>query len=170
MEVGMSILDGLTREQALAGLRENGATNGLYYLIVKDKVYAWPSNVFGDDAPTGATLHEWHAAINAHYDKPERPNPPASYPVVMVRHQDCGVYSKPFLFRVPDGVALKDGDKVICDTRYGEAVGFVSGPVYQASDDLLPLVCQGTGATLPLRFIVGKYSETVERFGLGGVK
>ena len=69
-----------------------------------------------------------------------------------------------YLFSVPESIQLKEGDKVKCDTRRGitDGVCFTDSVTINAS--ALPLVCKLTGATLPLKEIVGKVVTSVEMF------
>lgn len=74
--------------------------------------------------------------------------------VVVVQH-----LGKPtrYLFEVPDSVHLAPGDMVICDTRKGEAEGICITHSVICGENAFEAFVKLTGATLPLRKIVGKY-------------
>ena len=69
-----------------------------------------------------------------------------------------------YLFSVPENVTLKEGDKVKCDTRKGvtDGICFTDSAVINTS--ALPLIAKLTGATLPLKSVVGKVVTSVEPF------
>lgn len=69
-----------------------------------------------------------------------------------IKHDGC---EKPFLFSVGREEKLRGGVRVLCDTRYGAQEGNVFGDSFYISEEGLASVAKSTGATLPLREIVG---------------
>lgn len=79
--------------------------------------------------------------------------------IVIVQHD--GEFAR-YLFEVPDGVHLAPGDTVVCDTRKGEANAVCVTHSIVCGENAFEAFVKLTGATLPLRKIVGKYE--VNRF------
>ena len=68
--------------------------------------------------------------------------------------------SKKYLFSVPMGTTLKKYDKVVCDTARGEQEGICFTNSFIVESDALSQIALLTGATLPLKSVIGK-SEVV---------
>lgn len=71
---------------------------------------------------------------------------------VFVRHESS---NKPYLFCVDDMDRLRDGQKVICDTKIGESKGVCVGNSFCLSELALKSVAQAVGAELPLKRVLG---------------
>ena len=67
---------------------------------------------------------------------------------------------KNYLFSVPMGTTLKKDDKVVCDTARGEQEGICFTDSFIVESDTLSQIALLTGATLPLKSVIGK-SEIV---------
>ena len=67
---------------------------------------------------------------------------------------------KNYLFSVPMGTTLKKDDKVVCDTARGEQEGICFTDSFIVESDALSQIALLTGATLPLKSVIGK-SEVV---------
>ena len=81
--------------------------------------------------------------------------------IVIVQHEGKNAR---YLFEVPDGVHLAPGDTVVCDTCKGEANAVCVTHSIVCGENAFEAFVKLTGATLPLRKIVGKYE--LNRFGL----
>lgn len=84
--------------------------------------------------------------------------------IVLIRHDN---FNKDYLFQTP--TALHHGDRVLCDTSRGEQYGTAQCDSIQIGTDhnsqvVLEILVRITGATLPLKSIVGRETKTVERF------
>lgn len=75
--------------------------------------------------------------------------------IVMVKQS-----GKKYLFSVPMGTTLKKYDKVVCDTARGEQEGICFTDSFIVEADALKQIALFTGATLPLKSVIGK-SEMV---------
>lgn len=74
--------------------------------------------------------------------------------IVLIAHKDS---AKHYLFEAPDLWSLEEGDKVVCDSGYGEVSGKVlSAPIMVSQSDL-DFIVKGMNASLPLRRVLGKY-------------
>lgn len=71
---------------------------------------------------------------------------------VFVKHNDWG---KVFLFCVDDNNRLKNGQKVLCNTKNGESKGVCFGDSFVLSKHALNQVARAVGATLPLKAVTG---------------
>ena len=67
---------------------------------------------------------------------------------------------KNYLFNVPMGTMLEKDDKVVCDTARGEQEGICFTDSFIVEADALKQIALLTGATLPLKSVIGK-SEIV---------
>ena len=74
--------------------------------------------------------------------------------VVFVRH--APEQAKAYLFEGPGDVKLKNGWKVMVDTKYGKAYGACVGDSFWLDDAALCSVACAVGATLPLRKVEGQ--------------
>lgn len=79
--------------------------------------------------------------------------------VVVVRHAN----GMKCLFEIPDGVFLEVGDEVLCDTRKGETKATCITHSLTCGKYGFDALVTLTGATLPLKKIIGKYE--LNRFG-----
>lgn len=76
--------------------------------------------------------------------------------VVLVKHQLSG--NGPYLFAVPNGRKLKEGQPVIVDTRKGIATdGVCVADSFMADDIVLNALVLLSGARLPLRRVLGEH-------------
>lgn len=73
-----------------------------------------------------------------------------------------------YMFEVPDGVQLAPGDTVVCDTRKGEAKAVCITHSIVCGRNAFDAFVKLTGATFPLKKIIGKYE--LNRFAEGGRK
>ena len=71
---------------------------------------------------------------------------------VFLKHNDWG---KAFLFCVDDNNRLKNGQKVLCNTKNGESKGVCFGDSFVLSKHALKQVARAVGATLPLNAVTG---------------
>lgn len=80
--------------------------------------------------------------------------------VVLVKHQLSG--SGPYLFAVPNGRKLKEGQPVIVDTRKGIATdGVCAADSFMADDTVLNALVLLSGARLPLRRVLGEHQVVI---------
>lgn len=79
--------------------------------------------------------------------------------VVLIKHH-CS--RSTYLFQVPQGVVLKDGDEVIVETRNGEVGGICVCDSFELDGSPLNAVGTACGASFPLKSVVGRLK--VERF------
>lgn len=80
--------------------------------------------------------------------------------VVLVKHQLSG--NGPYLFAVPNGRKLKEGQPVIVDTRKGIATdGVCVTDSFSADDDSLNAMVLLSGAKLPLRRVLGEHQVII---------
>lgn len=75
--------------------------------------------------------------------------------IALVRHDA----PKSFLFAVPDGLDVHKGDRVICDTCKGDQKGTIEHGPEEVTPELLTMIADGCGATLPLRNVLRKVEE-----------
>lgn len=76
------------------------------------------------------------------------------YHLVFCKHSGNG---KTFLFGLDRAISLRDGDKVLVDTCKGESQALVVGDSFCVDSCALKSIAAATGATLPLRKVIGKY-------------
>ena len=80
--------------------------------------------------------------------------------VVLVKHQLRG--NGPYLFAVPNGRKLKEGQPVIVDTRKGIATdGVCVADSFMADDIVLNALVLLSGAKLPLRRVLGEHQVII---------
>lgn len=80
--------------------------------------------------------------------------------VVLVKHQLSG--NGPYLFAVPNGRKLKEGQPVIVDTRKGIATdGVCVADSFMADDIVLNALVLLSGAKLPLRRVLGEHQVII---------
>ena len=80
--------------------------------------------------------------------------------VVLVKHQLSG--NGPYLFAVPNGRKLKEGQPIIVDTRKGIATdGVCVTDSFSADDDSLNAMVLLSGAKLPLRRVLGEHQVII---------
>lgn len=79
--------------------------------------------------------------------------------VVFIRHD--GSFDT-YLFEVPANITLKEGEKVIVETKYGETDGVCACDSFTLCGDSLMAVMKVHSAYLPLKPVVGRVR--VERF------
>lgn len=90
---------------------------------------------------------------------------------VFIKH--TGSHKK-YLFNVDDMDRLKDGQTVLCDTRYGESEGICVGSSFSVSELALESICKGLDLDLPLKSVIGIIEEetirrkVIRRFGGSG--
>lgn len=74
--------------------------------------------------------------------------------IAVIKHQpNAGEH---YLFTVPEGVRLKAGDLVMCQTRHGEAYGWLAYDSFEVEGAALEALCRAHGAKT-LKPIVGVY-------------
>lgn len=74
--------------------------------------------------------------------------------IAVIKHQpNAGAH---YLFSVPEGVKLKAGDLVMCQTRHGEAYGWLAYDSFEVEGAALEALCRAHGAKT-LKPIVGIY-------------
>lgn len=74
--------------------------------------------------------------------------------IAVIKHQpNAGAH---YLFSVPAGVKLKAGDLVMCQTRHGEAYGWLAYDSFEVEGAALEALCRAHGAKT-LKPIVGVY-------------
>lgn len=74
--------------------------------------------------------------------------------IAVIKHQpNAGVH---YLFSVPEGVKLKAGDLVMCQTSRGEAYGWLAYDSFEVEGAALEALCRAHGAKT-LKPIVGVY-------------
>ena len=71
---------------------------------------------------------------------------------VVVVKQGCGR----FLFACPEDVNLKEGDRVLCDTKKGETEGVCFTDSFKVNQKALDIIAKLLCATFPLKFVIGK--------------
>ena len=66
---------------------------------------------------------------------------------------------KGYLFQAPTNCEIKKGDHVLCETRYGAQQGKVVSVLHspRLTTEELEFLFESTGATLPLKKILGIY-------------
>lgn len=80
--------------------------------------------------------------------------------VVLVKHLTRG--NGPYLFSVPIGRMLKEGQPVIVDTRKGIATdGVCVADSFMADDTVLNALVLLSGAKLPLRRVLGEHQVII---------
>lgn len=84
----------------------------------------------------------------------EEPAMKEFYFLVFCKHSENG---KAFLFDLDRAISLRDGDKVLVDTRKGESQALVVGDSFCVDSRALKSIAAAMGATLPLRKVIGKY-------------
>lgn len=71
---------------------------------------------------------------------------------VLVSHSGS---SKRYLFRVPDGLELKCGDTVLCETIKGKAIG-IAGNTFELSDSALMELRSEMRFYPPVKEVIGR--------------
>lgn len=71
---------------------------------------------------------------------------------VVIVKQGAGKY----LFACPEGVNLKEGDRVLCDTKKGEAEGVCFTESFKVNQKALGIIAKLLCATFPLKFVIGR--------------
>lgn len=80
--------------------------------------------------------------------------------VVLVKHLTSG--NRLYLFSVPNGRKLKEGQPVIVDTRKGIATdGVCVADSFMADDTVLNALVLLSGAKLPLRRVLGEHQVII---------
>ena len=80
--------------------------------------------------------------------------------VVLVKHLTSG--NGPYLFSVPNGLKLKEGQPVIVDTRKGIATdGVCVADSFMADDTVLNTLVLLGCAKLPLRRVLGEHQVII---------
>lgn len=72
--------------------------------------------------------------------------------IVFIRHSD----NRSYLFEVPEGIKLKEGDRVMVRNRRGEVDGICTCDSFELEGSPLNAVATATGATFPLKPVVGR--------------
>lgn len=67
-----------------------------------------------------------------------------------------------YLFTCAEGVNLKEGDRVLCDTKKGEAEGVCFTDSFKVNQKVLSIIAKLLCAKFPLKSVIGKYK--VNRF------
>ena len=79
--------------------------------------------------------------------------------LVLIKHQKDADRCYLFATEFP----LKKGNKVLCDTRYGEMIGYVEDDSIDVNEpEVLNLIFKSYGVTLPLKTITGIVIEFEE--------
>ena len=79
--------------------------------------------------------------------------------VVVIQHQPNG---KKYTYEVPFGVFLQKGDRVIVENARGRNEGVCLTNSHSVDKETLSIICEISGAELPLAKVVGRYA--IERF------
>ena len=66
-----------------------------------------------------------------------------------------------YLFAVPKNGYVDKGDRVLVDTRYGEREGVAASNDFYCSGEEFDAFVTLTGATLPLRYVLGKLNREI---------
>ena len=66
-----------------------------------------------------------------------------------------------YLFAVPKNGYVDKGDRVLVDTKYGEREGVADSNDFYCSGDELNAFVTLTGATLPLRYVLGRLNPVM---------
>ena len=66
-----------------------------------------------------------------------------------------------YLFSVPSNISLKEGDRVVCKTRYGESDGICTYDSFDAEGTLLDVLINIIGANKPLAPVIGVYQKVM---------
>lgn len=61
-----------------------------------------------------------------------------------------------YLFTVPKGITLKNGDRVLCNTMRGEQDGICATDSFEVDEHALKQIADLVGAYFPLKAVVGK--------------
>lgn len=77
---------------------------------------------------------------------------------VVIVKQGCGRY----LFACPEDVNLKEGEKVLCDTKKGETDGVCFTDSFKVNQKALGIIAKLLCATFPLKSVIGRCE--VKRF------
>lgn len=86
---------------------------------------------------------------------------------VFVRHEGS---NKTYLFSVKSETMLRDGQEVLCETKYGESAGRCVGNSFCVSEKAINSIVSGVGAYMPLKDVVGTIevesvmTKTIKRF------
>ena len=75
--------------------------------------------------------------------------------IVILKHTNDG---RQFLFGVPAGKTLKQGDKVLVKNRNGLVDGVCNCDSFEAAENVVAAMQQTFGGKSPLAMVVGKYS------------
>lgn len=76
--------------------------------------------------------------------------------VVIVRHVDDW-QNRSFIFSVPDGVTLRAGDDVLCQTKNGRAAATCLCDSFFLDNGPLEAVVGACGGSVPLKPVIGRY-------------
>lgn len=87
--------------------------------------------------------------------------------IAVIKHQPNA--SVHYLFSVPDGVKLKAGDLVMCQTSRGEAYGWLAYDSFEVEGAALEALCRAHGAK-HLKPIIGVYELSSLEGKTGGAK
>ena len=74
--------------------------------------------------------------------------------IVIVKHTD----GRRRMFEVPEDYALKKGDMVLCDTKYGEVIATCVTESLKCCPEVFEVIAELVGAAFPLKKILGKYN------------
>lgn len=76
--------------------------------------------------------------------------------IAVIKHTPDNDFCTKYLFSVPEGVKLKAGDAVMCNTKYGEAYGWLVYDSFEVEGTALQVLLNAFGAK-ELSPIVGVY-------------
>ncbi len=108
------------------------------------------------EAQIRQSLESFRQRCNEKYpgEQPEKQTQKPKTTIVTVRQG-----AEKFLFEVPKGYSLKEGDNVMCDTIKGRTPGVCICNSVEADDDSLEAIIALTSAYKPLKKVLGVYQE-----------
>lgn len=89
--------------------------------------------------------------------------------IAVIKHNPQGPVIHKYLFSVPEGVKLKAGDTVMCQTRHGEAFGWLVYDSFEVEGTALDALLNAYGAGI-LQPIIGVYELSSLEGKTGGAK